>query len=333
MKLVEILANELSEWPCDGPATQDPDKEIRFDRPGFDFFANSLADDAGADIGEGVEVTREMWQAERNRQKGGEWKRHRGGKIPVDAKAVVEVKLRDSTIETHRAECFEWQHDKTPDDIMQYRIISQPQAEEPAVNVFVGKDASVEYAFGEPGGDMSKLDWKPLGNAVIGNIEFDSVKAEEAEVREFMGVTEGTFVRGPISLNDEIIYPADAQWSQSIGPLAWRDTIIHCQAIIEDCEREIERNVELLDAEGLMMQVDSKKAMQAYDVDMSDWRNWKAGDIVECTHSGFDKVYTEGKSYCVDHVTNEYAKVADDCGENSFCHINNDEDVKFRLVR
>jgi hypothetical protein len=72
------------------------------------------------------------------------------------------------------------------------------------------------------------------------------------------------------------------QWHQIDGPIKWRDTIIHCQAIIEDCEREIERNVQLLDAEGLMMQTDSKKAMQDYatDVDMSDWRNWKVGDIV-----------------------------------------------------
>lgn len=65
MKLVDILATELKEWPegveC---ATQDPDKEIRF-RPGirFDFYSTSLADDAGADFGEGAEVTRDQWQA------------------------------------------------------------------------------------------------------------------------------------------------------------------------------------------------------------------------------------------------------------------------------
>ena len=74
-----------------------------------------------------------------------------------------------------------------------------------------------------------------------------------------------------------------AKWGQIVSPLKWRDAIIHCQAIIEDCEREIERNVSLLDAEGLMMQKDSKKAMQHYapDVDMSDWRNWQAGDVIE----------------------------------------------------
>ena len=77
-----------------------------------------------------------------------------------------------------------------------------------------------------------------------------------------------------------------AKWGQIVSPLKWRDAIIHCQAIIEDCEREIERNVNLLDAEGLMMQKDSKKAMQHYapDVDISDWRNWKRGDIISISN-------------------------------------------------
>lgn len=135
MKLVEILANELSEWPCDGPATQDPDKEIRFDRPGFDFFANSLADDAGADIGEGVEVTREMWQAERDRQKGGEWKRARGSKPKYETETPqrMEVRHRDGDItQGWTSQSWNWSHnDGCPSaDIMAWRIISQPQAEE-----------------------------------------------------------------------------------------------------------------------------------------------------------------------------------------------------------
>lgn len=80
-----------------------------------------------------------------------------------------------------------------------------------------------------------------------------------------------------------------AKWDQLESPLKWRDAIIHCQAIIEDCEREIQRNVNLLDAEGLMMQKDSKKAMQYYqtDIDMSDWRNWQIGDLV-CATKNFD---------------------------------------------
>jgi len=67
MKLVEILARELHEWP-DGQlwASQDPDREVRFDSDTIrDFYASTLADDAGLRIGGGARVTREMWEAER----------------------------------------------------------------------------------------------------------------------------------------------------------------------------------------------------------------------------------------------------------------------------
>ena len=68
-KFVTILARELGEWPENQTfATQDPDKEVRFNDSRHDFYASELADDAGEDYGEGVEVTREMWQAERERR-------------------------------------------------------------------------------------------------------------------------------------------------------------------------------------------------------------------------------------------------------------------------
>lgn len=263
MKLVELLASVVGEWP-DGAAyaVQDGDKRqtIKFgvkkhdlgirshghkdpvwqcDNWGFTHHHDVDHDELAADYETAI-VTRAQWQAERDRQKGGEWKRHRGGPIPVDAKVVVEVKLRDSTLETHRAECFNWDHDKTPDDIMQYRIISQPQAEEPMKARFDGH----KLEFSRDG-----VDFKEIGTSIFGYV---------AEIG------------------------AQPKTDQIDGPIKWRDTIIHCQAIIEDCEREIERNVQLLDAEGLMMQTDSKKAMQHYspDADMSDWRNWKVGDIV-----------------------------------------------------
>lgn len=94
-----------------------------------------------------------------------------------------------------------------------------------------------------------------------------------------------------------------AKWGQIESPLKWRDAIIHCQAIIEDCEREIERNVNLLDAEGLMMQKDSKKAMQHYqtDIDMSDWRNWQAYDIVRVVISN-DESLPIGNEYVVKEI-------------------------------
>lgn len=253
-KLVEILALEMEEWP-EGVThltqsnvdreiydARDGQKEDSVDslNPRFDT-RKSHTEDAYPI------VTRAQWQAERYKQKGGEWKRHRGGSVPVDALAVVEVKLRDATLETHRAECFNWRHDKTPDDIMSYRVISQPQAEEPMKAKFDG----VKLEFSRDGVNFSEI-----GTARIDNI---------------------------CDLG-----PAEPQRQQSTGPLTWRDTIIHCQAIIEDCEREIQANVNLLDSEGLMMQLDPKKGMQAYDVpavDMGDWRNWKEGDLLKVVDS------------------------------------------------
>lgn len=76
MKLVEILARELHEWP-DGQlwASQDPDKEVRFDEdPIHDFYVSQLADDAGLRFGGGARVTREMWEEERAKlNRGVEW--------------------------------------------------------------------------------------------------------------------------------------------------------------------------------------------------------------------------------------------------------------------
>jgi hypothetical protein len=271
MKLVELLAMELVEWP-EGAQTaiQDPDRDntIWYQKEGHSplYFESgawrggswfeiliSEPSTRASDYDEAM-ITRAQWQAERDRQKGGEWKRHRAGRNqPVMSDASVEVKLRCGDIQQGCAHEFIWLHSEcdVAANITQYRVISQPQA-------------------------------------------------EEVEVKELMSVTEGTFVRGPISLNDEVIYPAEAQWQQSSGPLAWRDTIIHCQAIIEECEREIQRNVDLLDAEGLMMQTDSKKAMQNYLPTPIPYADWQDGDIVRCIATGISCAdLTAGNEYTV----------------------------------
>lgn len=273
MKLVELLARELSEWPagllgndgmtqdkCGDLNTMDTGKSPDFHAGdgvwhgrSHSFLDGSNRVEVASDYAAAV-VTKEQWQAERDKQKGGEWKRHRGGSVPVDALAVVEVKLRDATLERHRAECFNWRHDKTPDDIMSYRVISQPQAEEVEVNAYLGDSVKLEISH-------DGVNFSEIGTARIDNI---------------------------CDLG-----PAEPQWQQSTGPLAWRDTIIHCQAIIEDCEREIQANVNLLDSEGLFMQLEPKKGMQAYDVpavDMGDWRNWRVGDHVRVAQENDEDV-------------------------------------------
>ena len=303
MKLVEILAAELAEWPKDATCiTQDDGGAVNgasdklppvlhgnawgggafyLDDPDNQDFVMTLtqADDYGTAI-----VTRAQWQAERDRQKGGEWKRHRGGKCPVSGNTQVEVKFRDGDIrQSHASDFFGWKHGELDDkaaEVMQYRIISQPQAEEPMKARFDG----CKLEFSRDGVNFSEI-----GTARVQNI---------------------------CDLGS-----SEAQWHQIDGPIKWRDTIIHCQAIIEDCEREIERNVQLLDAEGLMMQTDSKRAMQHYaqDVDMGDWRNWQAGDIVECVTSEYEGTYDNGKQYIVEWVNDEMFSVYDNYGGNSSC--------------
>lgn len=248
-KLVEILAEEMEEWPKGVThLTQSAvDREIYNAQDGKDtgslesleprFDAIKSHDERG----KYPIVTRAQWQAERDRQKGGEWKRHRGGKCPVHGDQQVEVKFRDGAIEqSHASDFFGWKHREIEDPdahIMQYRIISQPQAEEVEVKKFcMGANC----------------------NATAESI-VHSHECEAEHEASYVGV-----------------------WAQSTGPLAWRDTIIHCQAIIEDCEREIERNVSLLDSEGLFMQLNAKKGMQAYDVPVAiPCSDWQIGDILE----------------------------------------------------
>jgi len=310
MKLVEILARDLSEWPKNFVAiTQDDGCAIYgWISEGAEFrdggWYSPEDDDCGMtdlDISDPEQasdykksiVTRDQWQAERDRQKGGEWKRHRGGWMPVGLAGKVEVKLRCGDIQQADSHQFAWRHDDCDHaaNIMQYRIISQPQAEEVDVRLFNHE------------------------------VSMDS--------------QQGEIIHGPVKMGDTVIAPAHpkwegtnavtdfsvGQWHQIDGPIKWRDTIIHCQAIIEDCEREIQRNVDLLDAEGLMMQTDSKKAMQHYapDVDMSDWRNWKAGDIVECVTSEYEGTYDNGKQYVVECVNDEMFSVYDNYGGASSC--------------
>lgn len=158
MKLVELLAGVIGEWPNGAEyAVQDGDKRqtIKFgvkkrdlgirshghkdpvwqcDNWGFthnhDIDHDELADDYATSI-----VTRAQWQAERDRQKGGEWKRHRGGFMPrsLNGSDLVECKRRDGELcAISRADKITWAHihcRAVPHrQIMSYRVISQPQA-------------------------------------------------------------------------------------------------------------------------------------------------------------------------------------------------------------
>ena len=243
MKLVQLLAKELKEWPENSTwCSQDDDKEIRFEMVDGDFFASELADGHGG-VGDGERVTKSQWQDEREKMNKPKWIRHRGGRMPVGEATIVDVRLRCGDIQKHEACEFLWRHKDCDSavNIMAYRVIEET------------KDQEIE--------EVKKTNF----GTITYKLEIDATEATQRI--------------------DSLV----AKWGHIVSPLKWRDAIIHCQAIIEDCEREIQRNVNLLDAEGLMMQKDSKKAMQYYqtDIDMSDWRNWQIGDLV-CATKNFD---------------------------------------------
>jgi len=263
MKLVELLAQELSEWPSKaGFATQDKDGEVRFMGgcgTGHDFYLGILADYDDSTVKYGGmryagEVTESQWQAERDRQNGGEWKRHRGGKQPVADDVRVEVKLRDGDIQEEKASAFLWNHSDCDvyANIMQYRVISQPQAEEVEVNDI--------YAVDNTDHGQTEMKW------------------------------------------------TESKTDQIDGPIKWRDTIIHCQAIIEDCEREIERNIQQLAEEGFLM---IAPITDVCAVDMNDWRNWKDGDKIRMTADDWCDL-SKGEVYEIIDKGRDYITILDD---------------------
>ena len=148
MKLVEILARKLKEWPSEAThAVQDGRGKNRakiWMLTGDS--KNTICNQGEWDLGRGVWicgsslrtgtlatdhataiVTREMWEAERAKLKtpkanGNGWIRHRGGKCPVEAGTLVDVRLRCKHEEIGViADDPQWVHYNHPEDVMRYR--------------------------------------------------------------------------------------------------------------------------------------------------------------------------------------------------------------------
>lgn len=311
MKLVELLAAKLEKWADTTVCyVQDPGgdvwpcKEIAYRYCGSWSGDHGLIDQSDeakhfekldtCDDHENAIVTRSQWQAERDRQKGGEWKRHRGGKCPVPAGTKVSTRHRDGEVVdvhfqtaeygTHKAvmDCV-WKHDGSKHDIMAYKVISQPQAEEVEVNVFLGKNVSVEYAFGETGCNMSELDWKPLGKAIIGNIEFDDVKPDDVEHRGPFPCAPAGEVENAIEYDIEFpsgVCSVEAKTEQMETPFKWRDTVNELDAYIEEFTREREALINRLALEGFALIPAMTAVMVSSDISIPI-EEWEIGDIVE----------------------------------------------------
>ena len=66
------------------------------------------------------------------------------------------------------------------------------------------------------------------------------------------------------------------------NPLAWRDRIQKIDIVVQELEEERLSLVQSLEAEGFAL-IDAKCEPAE---DMTDWRNWEEGDLVECVKRG-----------------------------------------------
>ena len=349
MKLVQLLAKELKEWPEGAKyiTQEDDDGSVTLwyrakpkyksgewvldrDLDGSRDYAYILQGIDTASDNKTSIVTQDQWQAEREKMNKPKWIRHRGGKCPVKAGTKVVTRYRYGMVSdwcmTRDQDTSEewlsavWSHSGGETDIMAYYV---EETKDQEIEEVIPKHMAFGYASKE---EMV---------AQIGEECPFAQVASAAEKTNFGTITYKLEIDATEATKE--IDSLVAKWGQIVSPLKWRDAIIHCQAIIEDCEREIERNVNLLDAEGLMMQKDSKKAMQHYatDVDMSDWRNWQAGDIVECiNHKGWVDI-SEGSQYVLNNK--DFFSFVDDDGENRSFNLEemNQENVgsDFKFIR
>ena len=311
MKLVEILAKEMSKWPSGfNDVGQAFAGELHLPGIGEHVRHTKEKYTRSEDWGTAI-VTHAQWQAERDRQKGGEWKRHRGGKCPVSAGSkvstrhrygkVVDVHFHTATTNSGAATMNAiWKHTGDAHDIMSYKVISQPSSKAEARAPF-GGDPIVEYAFGAPGEDIASLDWKPLGHGRISDIEFDDVTTEEVDVKDTTIGTLSYKVEIDATEATQAIDELAAKWDQIETPFKWRDEVTELNAYIEKYTRERDALIERLASEGFALIPAMTPVMGVADIDMGDWRNWKEGDIVEVVIKN-DCDFPIGKQYPVSQI-------------------------------
>ena len=229
MKLVQLLAKELNEWP-EYDEGSDPILFITQDASGEIFSWNDNGELKFADgrwymqgtipfdelIFDGSEtcsdcsyeiVREDQWQAEREKMNKPKWIWHRGGWMPVSAATIVEVRLRCGDIQKHEACEFLWRHKDCDSavNIMAYRIIEET------------KDQEIE--------EVKKTNF----GTITYKLEIDATEATK-EI-------------------DSLV----AKWGQIESPLKWRDEIIELEAYEEEFRREREKLIRKLESEGFKL--------------------------------------------------------------------------------
>ena len=332
MKLVQLLAKELKEWPesvvvyfqwgngevfatSKGVPTEysgsmwyvvGRDIEMAYDAPMYDKRID-LADDHDTAI-----VSKAKWQAEREKMNKPKWIRHRGGKCPVADDVKVLYRMRSGTI-TSRGEpssILSWDHSKSGADIMAYRVIEETKDQE--IEEVIPKHMAFGYASKE---EMV---------AQIGEECPFSQVASTAEKTNFGTITYKLEIDATEAAKD--IDSLVAKWGQIESPLKWRDEIIELEAYEEEFRRERERLILKLESEGFKLIDHMAPVYGEQIIDFSDWRNWQVGDVF--VTDGRCEYYTKGKEYVVKSLVDDDSpiKAIDDYGD-VFCLYMNE--VKF----
>ena len=294
MKLVELLAKELKEWPegVTHLTQSEVDNEIynaiegnsegTIDSLDHRFDTSSRHSERLYPI-----VSREQWQAEREKMNKPKWIRHRVGKCPVKAGTRVSTKHRDGDVagvHHHAAQKGSsvaslngiWKHNGDSFDIMAYRVIEETkdQEVEEVEAIDTVKAPTIEYAFGDKDSDPKDLDWKQLG-ALTYKLEIDATEATK-EI-------------------DSLV----AKWGQIESPLKLRDEIIELEAYEEEFRREREKLIRKLESEGFKLIDHMAPVYGEQIIDMSDWRNWQAGDVIEIVANEAGHKFENGEEVIV----------------------------------
>ena len=305
MKLVQLLAKELKEWP-EGVVRawqSGCDNEIYFDGANSEmFYTTQHADDSGYS---GSRITRKQWQAEREKMNKPKWIWHRGGNQPVEDIVKVEYRMRDGDISTQPeyASTLRWSHWPNEGDIMAYRVIEETKDQEIEEVRKFSKDVDMNIGQGEIiHGPVS------IGDTVItaAHPKFDTNLGTLTYKLEIDAT-------GANKALDSLI----AKWGQIESPLKWRDEIIELEAYEEEFRREREKLIRKLESEGFKL-IDHVPAKCLRDEwEAMDYESFCVGDTVVCINEKPDDTVAEltiGKEYRLT-LDNEELCVIDDAGD------------------
>lgn len=242
MKLVQLLAKELKEWPegVTHLTQSEVGNEIYNALEGnsegaLDFLDHRFDTSSRHSERPYPIVSRDQWQAEREKMNKPKWIRHRGGNSTLHPGTMVEARLRSGEIQRAIAGAFLWDNSLSDHavSIMAYRVIEEAKDQE----IKEVKDTN-----------LGTLTYK---------LEIDATEATK-EI-------------------DSLV----AKWGQIESPLKWRDEIIELEAYEEEFRREREKLIRKLESEGFKLIDYMAPVYGEQIIDMSDWRNWQAGDVIE----------------------------------------------------